>query len=434
MFSQKRRQFLLITAFVLALLASGAMGCWLDRQILWPRTPDNYVYLQHIYQAQIYFSKRNNDAAIAELNEALRIRPDSFYALQKLALSYAIAGKYSESIKCYRACLQSQPDSVVLLSNLASLLVSCPDVSLRNGTLAVQLAEKACSLTKYHYPSALGTLGAAYAEAGRFSDAIAMAKKASELAALGEGPPWLAERNQELEELYSEHKTYGQFVDLQTASQKNYPYVSLYYYTRHEILLREPNKEKVNLLFLGDSITDNWRNQGSNIWNGYYAPLDAANFGIGGDRAPGVLWRVKNGELANLKPKIIILLIGTNQTGTDSPDQIANDIKALVQEIRARCPESKVLLLAIFPRNYFGDTPVQMQTIQAVNTTIAGLDDGNRVRFLNINDRFLGPDGKVSTTLMPDALHPNEKGYQTWAEAMQPTLAEMLAPRGAATR
>jgi lysophospholipase L1-like esterase len=274
-------------------------------------------------------------------------------------------------------------------------------------------------------PVYVETLGAAYAEAGRFSDAIAMAKKARELAATNDDPARLGEQNQELEALYREHKTYGQVVDLQIPADRA-PFVQLYYYSQHENFLREASQQKVNLLFLGDSITEHWRYQGSNVWNRYYAPRHAANFGIGGESTWGVLWQVKQGELANLKPKVIVLLIGTNQTGTDSPDEIASDIEALVQEIRATCPESKVLLLALFPRNHAGDTPAQRESIKKINTTIAGMDDGKMIRFLNINDRFLGPDGKISASLMPDFLHPSEKGYQVFAEAMEPTLAEML--------
>lgn len=425
-----RRKFVLITAFVLALLVVDAFVCRLDRQTIWPKTQANYIFLRDIYQAQANLSAGDCDDAILELNEALPLNPNSIYFLQKLADLFNKSGEYSKAINCSRDCLKLQPDSVVLLNNLAWLLVACPDASIRNGPEAVRLAERACFLSNYRMPHIVGTLGAAYAEAGDFSEAILMAKRAQELAATENDPNLLTGEgdlgnvNQQLEEWYSEHKAYGQFVDLH--NQGNYPYISLFFYTRHEMFMRETNKENVKLLFIGDSITDYWRNRGSNVWNHYYAPLHVANFGIGGDGTPGVLWRVKNGELVNLKPKVIVLLIGTNQTGTESPVDIANDIEALVKEIRARCPESKVLLLAIFPRNHPGDNLDQIEGIQVINKTIASMDDGNMIRFLNIDNRFLGPDGKVSAALMPDGLHPGEKGYQVWAEAMQPTLADML--------
>lgn len=430
MFNQKRRKFLLVVPFVLALLVSGAIGCWLDRQILWPKTPDYYAFLKHICRAHTCLSEGNRDEAKVELNEALPMVPNSIYFLQKLADLFNEAGEYSEAINCSRDCLKLQPDSVVLLNNLAWLLVSCPDPSLRNGSEAVKLGEKASLLSNYRKPHIVGTLGAAYAQDGNFYEAILMTKTVQELVATENDPALLTGEgdlgnvNQQLEEWYKEHKTYGQFVDLH--AQGNYPYISLYFYTRHEAFMRETNKENVKLLFIGDSITDYWRNRGSNVWNHYYAPLHSVNFGIGGDVTPGVLWRVKNGELVNLKPKVIVLLIGTNQTGTESPADIASDIEALVNEIRATCPGSKVLLLGIFPRNHSGDTLEQMECIQQVNKTIAGMDDGKMIRFLNINDRFLGPDGKISAILMPDLLHLSEKGYQVWAKAMELTLAEML--------
>jgi len=195
---------------------------------------------------------------------------------------------------------------------------------------------------------------------------------------------------------------------------------------RHETFLAEAKKGGIDLLFVGDSITDFWRNRGSNVWNKYYAPRHAANFGIGGDRTQHVLWRIDHGELDGLKPKVTVLMIGTNNSNSDSADDIAAGVEKIVAEIRAKCPASKVLLLAIFPRNKPADKPEQLDTIKQVNARIARLDDGKMVHFLSINEKFLGPDGKVPADIMPDFLHPNEKGYQIWADAMESTLVAMM--------
>ncbi len=196
--------------------------------------------------------------------------------------------------------------------------------------------------------------------------------------------------------------------------------------SRHEGFVKLAQQGGVDLLFMGDSITDNWRSRGSNVWNQYYAPRHAANFGIGGDRTQHVLWRIDHGELDGLKPKVIVLMIGTNNSNSDSPDQITEGVEKIVTEMREKCPASKILLLAIFPRNKPKDKPGQMDEINQVNINLARLDDGKTVHFLNLNGKFLGTDGKVHADIMPDFLHPNQKGYQIWAEAMEPTLAEMM--------
>jgi beta-glucosidase len=160
--------------------------------------------------------------------------------------------------------------------------------------------------------------------------------------------------------------------------------------------------------------------------------LQPANFGIGGDQTQHVIWRIDHGELDGIKPKVVVLMLGTNNTGGHTADEIAAADKKIVELIRAKIPSTKVLLLAIFPRGPRGteDFARRMSIIDAANAKLAQLDDGKSVRFLNINDRFLGQDGKIPFSIMPDQLHPNAAGYQLWAEAMQPLLLEMLQPDG----
>jgi beta-glucosidase len=204
--------------------------------------------------------------------------------------------------------------------------------------------------------------------------------------------------------------------------------------SRHEGFVSEAKKGGVDILFLGDSITDLWRSRGADVWTRYYAPRRAANFGISADRTQHVLWRVEHGELDGIKPKVIVLLIGTNNSKTDPAEDIAKAIKMIIGDIHAKIPGTKVLLLGIFPRGprrnpdgTLDDASQCMATIHAVNEIIAKYDDGGRtVKFLDLGPKFLGADGKIPPDIMPDFLHPNEKGYQIWADAMEPTLDEML--------
>lgn len=199
---------------------------------------------------------------------------------------------------------------------------------------------------------------------------------------------------------------------------------------RHEGFVAEAKKGGIDLLFVGDSITDDWRGRGSNIWNKYYAPQNAANFGISGDRTEHVLWRMDNGELDGIKPRVVVLMIGTNNTGREKKGnprntigQVIAGVTAVVNEIRTKLPDGKILLLAILPRGNIDD---QRGQVAVINTALAKLDDGNKVKFLDISPKFLEIDAALSRSIMPNLLHPNEHGYQIWADAMNPVLDKMM--------
>ncbi len=194
---------------------------------------------------------------------------------------------------------------------------------------------------------------------------------------------------------------------------------------RHNGFVARAHEGNVDLLFIGDSITDGWRGRGKEVWAQRYEPLKAANFGIGGDKTEHVLWRLQNGELDGIKPKVAVIMIGTNNTGRDSAPQIAEGISAIVNEVRQRSADTKILLLAVFPRGQKPDYPARAK-ITEVNQLIAKLDDGKHVFFLDIGARFLQADGTLPPTIMPDFLHPNHDGYVIWADAMAPKLAELL--------
>ncbi len=202
---------------------------------------------------------------------------------------------------------------------------------------------------------------------------------------------------------------------------------------RHEGFVAIAKQGSVDVLFLGDSITDFWRDRGKKVWDENYAPLHAANFGISGDRTQHVLWRMQNGELDGLAPKLVVLMIGTNNTGFENDKvtprntvpQTIEGVKAVVRGLRAKLPGAKILLLAVFPRGEKPDNPQRLQTIE-INHGIASLDDGKFVRYLDIGPKFLTADGTLTKEIMPDFLHPNLHGYEIWAEAIRAPLAEML--------
>lgn len=186
------------------------------------------------------------------------------------------------------------------------------------------------------------------------------------------------------------------------------------------------------VLFIGDSITDHWRNKGIEIWKANYAPLNAVNFGISGDRTQHLLWRLQNGELGVLKPKVVVMMIGTNNIGFNSDKktprntlpEIADGIEANVRYLRERLPDAKILLLAIFPR---GEKDSKFRAdVAEVNNLIAKLGDNQHVFFMDIGPKFLEPDGTLSKDIMPDLLHPNAKGYTIWAETIKEPLANLL--------
>ena len=197
---------------------------------------------------------------------------------------------------------------------------------------------------------------------------------------------------------------------------------------RHDGFVAIAKKGDVDVLFLGDSITDSWRGKGGKAaWDKAFGGMKPANFGISGDRTEHVLWRIQNGELDGIKPKVAVIMIGTNNSGANSADQIADGVTAIVKTIQQKTPETKVLLLAIFPRGSKDTFEFNKnhENVMATNKIIAKLDDGSKVKYLDIGDKFL-KEAKLSKEIMPDALHLSAEGYQIWADAITPTLTAML--------
>lgn len=195
---------------------------------------------------------------------------------------------------------------------------------------------------------------------------------------------------------------------------------------RHADFLLRIKEGEVGLLFLGDSITDFWPRRGEWSWM-KFAPYHPADFGISGDCTEDVLYRITNGELDGITPKVTVIMIGTNNIGhyrDEKPEWAANGVKKIVDTVREKLPNTKILLLAVFPRA--AKASPERQKVAQINEIIAKLDDGKTVRFLDIGKSFLDADGEIPLDIMPDKLHPSPKGYDLWYDAMHPLLDEML--------
>lgn len=186
-----------------------------------------------------------------------------------------------------------------------------------------------------------------------------------------------------------------------------------------------------DLEFIGDSITQGWEGGGKKIWAEYYGNRHVLNFGVSGDQTQHVLWRFENGQLDGVKAKVAIVMIGTNNSGknkdgtdTYTDSDILEGVTAIVQQIRARQPETKVLLLGIFPRAKTFSP--QRGRLLEVNQALEKIDDGKHIFYLDLGSKFIENDGAISKSIMPDALHPNEAGYKIWASAMEPKLKQLL--------
>ncbi len=187
-------------------------------------------------------------------------------------------------------------------------------------------------------------------------------------------------------------------------------------------------KGEAQLVFLGDSITHGWEGQKA-LWDEAWGKYKPANFGIGGDTTEHVLWRMEHGNFDGLKPKLVVLMIGTNNTGRrlgkETPEQTAEGIKAIIDLLHKKSPETKVLLLAIFPRGEKPDDKMRLQN-DAINAILAKTDDGKLIHFLDIGKSFLTPEGILTKEVMADRLHPGEKGYKIWVDATKDKVAELM--------
>lgn len=200
--------------------------------------------------------------------------------------------------------------------------------------------------------------------------------------------------------------------------------------SRHQAMNARARQGNVDLIYIGDSIVGNWKWEGKPVWDHYYAPRNGLILGISGDRTQQVLWRLQNGNIDGIAPKVAIVMIGQNNGPFNTGEEIGAGITSIVQTLRARLPQTQILLLAIFPR---GEKPTPERAVLAkANAIAARLADDRNVFFMDVNHLFLRPDGSIPSSLMPDFEHPNEEGHRLWAAAIEKKVAALMGdqPRG----
>ncbi|MDP6962607.1 MAG: GDSL-type esterase/lipase family protein [Planctomycetota bacterium] len=197
---------------------------------------------------------------------------------------------------------------------------------------------------------------------------------------------------------------------------------------RHELINEraQQSNSDCNLIFIGDSITQAWENAGAPIWEKHFEPHGALNLGISGDRTQHVLWRLQNGNLDSITPSLAVVMIGTNNAANSEAVNTAAGIEAIVDELSARLPDTKVLLLNIFPRGATADDSLRQKNDQ-VNKLIAKLGQRDQIDVLDISDYFLSDNDLLNTNIMPDLLHLSELGYNLWQSGINSYIRNHFA-------
>ena len=208
---------------------------------------------------------------------------------------------------------------------------------------------------------------------------------------------------------------------------------------RHAAAVALMRERQPEIVMLGDSITHFWggdpaggpRN-GPDEWDRFFAGRRVVNLGYGWDRTENVLWRLTHGEFEDASPAVVVVMIGTNNVGINTPEEIRAGIEEICRVIHERSPSTRILLLGVFPR---GERPNPARdTVVEINRQIATLDGRDGITYLDIGSRFVTADDSIARDVMADFLHPTAKGYTIWAEAMAPTLERLLAARPAPVR
>ncbi len=196
---------------------------------------------------------------------------------------------------------------------------------------------------------------------------------------------------------------------------------------RHELMNRQAKQGHIDLIYVGDSIVEHYNKQGKEVWEHYYANRNALNLGISGDRTEHVLWRLDHGNIDGITPKLAIVMIGQNNGGHNTAEEIAEGASAIIQKLRTKLPETKILLLGIFQRRE-KPTP-ERAVLDKANDIISKLADGGHVFYMDINHIFVQPDGTIPRSLMYDFEHPTPLGHRVWAEAIEAKVAELMGDK-----
>ena len=230
-------------------------------------------------------------------------------------------------------------------------------------------------------------------------------------------------------------------LDVNNQADVPAPQANPLFMAAHKALLEKTKQGVIDVYFLGDSITRRW--QGTDYpehkknWDQNFFGWNAANFGWGGDTTQNVLWRLQNGELDGVNPKVVVLMIGTNNLGnfTSSNDmdvrveQVTRGIRAILDAIREKAPIAKIVLMGITPRNNMSGNSL-LPAIEKINSQVAAFADGDSIIILNINDKLADRNGKLFEGVTEDGLHLSIKGYQIWADALKPLFSQWLGPPG----
>ncbi len=229
---------------------------------------------------------------------------------------------------------------------------------------------------------------------------------------------------------FSQEKAFDYKTDIPATQAVNRPVTKGWplWMKRHNDLANGLAKKKVDLLMIGDSIIFRFERAGTPVWKERYEERGGYNFGSSGDCTEHILWRLQHGKLETIKPKLVVLLIGTNNTAVrrdEKPKETAYAIEAITKELRKRLPATKILLLGIFPRGKEVDDPLRARNDE-VNTIISKLHDDKTLFYLDIGHAFLNKDKTLNKELIKDTVHPTEKGFEVWADAMEPMIQKLL--------
>ncbi|MBT5705445.1 MAG: hypothetical protein HOI66_03915 [Verrucomicrobia bacterium] len=214
---------------------------------------------------------------------------------------------------------------------------------------------------------------------------------------------------------------------------REWNYGGYHWRKRHLDLIEYSKTTKGDLVFIGDSITHRWGappfdetpTTGKAIWDQFYAHRQALNLGYGWDRVENMIWRIHDGELDHVDPRLVVVMAGTNNLEVNTPDEIAAGVRHLCSNIHQQCPKAKILLLAVFPRGQEGFSKELIE----LNKLLAKLDSRPFITFKDIGSVFLNDQGKLTRDIMPDLLHPGEEGYRRWAEAIEPEISKILGDK-----
>ena len=204
----------------------------------------------------------------------------------------------------------------------------------------------------------------------------------------------------------------------------------------HQQLLEKAKKGGIDIYFEGDSITRRWGAtdypQFLTNWTQNFFGWNAGDFGWGADLTQNILWRLENGELDGVNPKIIVILAGINNVGENpgndaKVEDVTRGLQAIVRVCQEKAPNATIILTGLFPRNSARGNPLGViPTINKINDNLAKMADGKKIRYLNLNDKLADKDGRLLPGMTVDQLHPTAKGYQAWVDGLKPIFTEIL--------